>query len=241
MLTWARPAVKMSDESYEDALALCEKVLDIDPTIDRAHELVARIQMRKGNTDEALAELKSIVQKSPENQRALRAYLQLMRREKRSDEALQFIEAEAAANPGDKLRNRRLARVGAMMGDASYATQQYEESARQGKVGIADRLRFIMELINAGETERAQTEIASLGDSKVLRPVVSKLNGDIALKSDDPAEAITHYQTACRAARVEMLDAAAEAEGTTPLEKARLWRAHTREAITIAAHGRRAA
>ena len=234
-------AVKMASENYEDALALCEKVIDIDPTMDRAHELIARIQMKKGQTDEALAELKSIVRKSPENQRVLRAYLKLMRREERGDEALKFLEEEARANPGDKVRARRLARVGAMSGDASYATQQYEESVREGEAGLPDRMRFIVELIHAGETERAQTELAALADKKVLRPVVAKLNGDIALKSGDAAEAITHYQTACRTARVAMLDPAAEAEAGTPVEKARLWRAHTRKAITMAAHSRRAA
>lgn len=234
-------AVKMADESYEEALALCEKVTDLDPSMDRAHELIARIQMKKGQTAEALAELQSIVQKSPENQRVLRAYMQLMRREDRSDEALKFIEAEAVANPGDKLRARRLARVAAMSGDASYATQQYEESARQGDVGMPDKMRFIMELIQAGESQRAQAEIATLGDKKVLRPVVAKLNGDIALKSEDAAGAVVHYQTACRAARVAMLDPAAEAEGATPVEKARLWRAHTRKAIMMAAQSRRAA
>lgn len=234
-------AVKMADENYEDALELCGKVLALNPTMDRAHELVARIQMKRGQTNEALAELKTIVQKSPKNQRALRAYLQLMRREERSDEALKFIEAEAEANPDDKLRARRLAHVGAMLGDASYATKQYDESAKRGKVGVAGRVRFIIELINAGETERAQTEMAALDDNMVLRPILAKLNGDIALKSEDADEAIKHYQTACRAARVEMLDAAAEAEGSTALEKARLWRAHTRRAITMAAHSRRAA
>lgn len=234
-------AVKMADESYDEALSLCEKVLDLDPTMTRAHELVARIQMKKGQTDEALAELRSIVQKSPENQRVLRAYLQLMHREKRDDEALKFLEAEAKAHPEDKIRARRLARVAAVSGDASYATKQYEERAKQGKVGVANKLRFIIELIRAGETERAQTEMASLGDSKLLRPVVAKLNGDIALKSDDADEAIRHYQTACRAARVEMLDSTAEGEATTPLEKARLWRSHTRNAIASAARSRRAA
>lgn len=234
-------AVKMADEDYESALALCDKVIDIDPTMDRAHELIARILMKKGQTAEALTELQSIVQKSPSNQRVLRAYMQLMRREERGDEALKFLEAEAAANPDDKLRARRLALVGARSGDASYATEHYEEMAKQGEVGIPDKMRFIVELIHAGDLDRAQAEIASLGEKKILRPMIAKLNGDIALKKDDADEAVLQYQTACRTARVAMLDPAIEAEGGTAIEKARLWRSHTRKAITMAAHRRRAA
>ena len=234
-------AVKMSDAQYEDALAFCTRALELDPEMDRAHELVARIRMKSGDTEGALSELSEMIRRSPDNQRVLRAYLQLMRREGRSAEALAVFEAEAEAHPEDKQRARRLARVGAMLGDASYVTRQYEERARQGKVSTADRLRYIVGLIGAGEVARAQTEMASLGDSKVLRPVVAKLNGDIALKSEDAEAAIGHYQTACRTARVEMLDAAREAEGETPLDKARLWRAHTRKAITTAAQSRRAA
>ena len=234
-------AVKMAAEDYDAALALCHKVIDIDPTMDRAHELVARILVKKGQTDEALAQLKSIVEKNPSNKRVLRGYMQLMRQEGRGDEALKFLEDEAAANPDDKLRARRLALVGAMAGDASYATQQYEESAKRGEAGLPERIRFIVELIHAGEIDRARTEMAALGDKKVLRPVVAKLNGDIALKADNADEAVLHYQTACRTARVEMLDPAAVAEDATPLEKARLWRAHTRKAIAMAAQSRRAA
>ena len=234
-------AVKMADEDYESALALCDKVIDIDPSMDRAHELIARILMKKGQTSEALEELKSIVRKSPSNQRVLRAYMQLMRREERGDEAIKFLEAEAAANPDDKLRARRLTLAGARSGDASYATEHYEQMARRGEAGVLDKMRFIVELIHADEIERAQAEIETLGDKKVLRPVIAKLNGDIALKKDDAEEAVLQYQTACRTARVAMLDPAVEAEGTTPIEKARLWRAHTRKAITMAAHRRRAA
>lgn len=234
-------AVKMADESYDDALALCEKVLDLDPTMERARELVARIQMKQGRTDLALAELKSIVEKNPENQRVLRAYVRLMRREDRGEEALHFLEADAAANPDDRYRARRLALVGALSGDASYATEQYEERLNQGEVGIPDKVRFIMALIQAGDADRARAEIATLGDQKVLRPIVAKLNGDIAFKAEDPAGAVAHYQAACRSARVDMLDPAAEAGAITEMEKARLWRAHTRKAIMAAARSRRAA
>lgn len=233
-------AVRMAEENYDEALVLCEKVLDLDPTMERARELVARIQMKQGNTDLALAELKSIVAKNPENQRVLRAYVRLMRREDRGAEALQFLAAEADANPGDATRARRLALVGAMSGDASYATEQYEERAGQGEVGIPDRIRFIMALIHAGEHDRARVEIAQLSDKKILRPVVAKLNGDIALKLDDPAEAVAQYSSACRAARVDMLDPGVEAAATTPTEKARLWRSHTSKAIMMAARSRRA-
>lgn len=233
-------AVKMTDESYEDALALCEKVLDLDPGIERARELIARIQMRQGRPDLAIEELKGIVVANPENRRVLRAYVRLMQREDRSDEALDFLRADAAAHPDDTFRARRLALVGAMAGKTDYADAEYARMEAEGRATTANKLRYITALIRGGEFDRARKIMGELGDQAVLRPVVAKLEGDIALKSDDPEAAITHYREACRLGRLDPLPEAEAARAATPQEGARLWRAHTRKALATEIRSRRA-
>lgn len=232
-------AVKLADEHYDDAIELCEKVLDIDPTMERAHELIARINMRKGDKPQAIAELQSLVRANPENRRALKAYVRLMRSEGRSDEALAFLEAEAEANPADGRRADVLARVGAKVGKATYATDQYEKLRAEGEVGVADKLRYAMALIQARDFEAAERMIDEIGTQKVLRPVVANLQGEIALKKGDNDTAIRHFTAACRLARVEPLESSALAGAVDAAERARLWRAHARQSVRAAARSRR--
>lgn len=234
-------AVKMAGESYEDALFLCDKVLDLDPSMEQAHELLARINLKMGRKDQAIIELKSIVEKNSENKRALRAYVRLTRAEDRGDEALQFLADDAEANPGDKRRAQRLSRVGARSGHAEYATKQYEDLVAQGTPRGTDKVRYTVALIQAGELDKARAMVESLGSQKVMKPVIAKLQGDIALKTGDAVTATKQYQAACRAAKVEMLSPEAEAAAEDPEAKAKLWRAHAQKSILSAVRGRRAA
>jgi cytochrome c-type biogenesis protein CcmH/NrfG len=232
-------AVKLADEDYDEALELCEKVVNLDPSLERAHELIARINMKKGDKGQAIAELRSLVQKNPENRRALRAYVQVMRREGRGEEVLSFLEAEVEAHPGDARRPELLARIGAKFGHAEYATEQYERLVDEGEERTGDKVRYAMLLIEAARYDQAREVIDSLGSQKVLRPVTSKLHGDIAYKQENYDEAIRFYQAACRNAQVDMIDPAAEAEAADAAERAKLWRAHTRKSILTAARDRR--
>jgi cytochrome c-type biogenesis protein CcmH/NrfG len=234
-------AVKLVDESYDDAMELCEKVLDIDPTMERAHELVARIAMKKGDKGQAIGELELLVRTNPENQRALRAYVRLMRAEGRIDEVLAFLESQADAHPHDERRAGVLARVGARLGKAEYATEYYERLREDGEVRIPDKVRYAMALIQAGDFDGAGVIIAELDTQKILKPVVATLHGEIAWKKGDHDEAVRLFQTACRTARVDPLDPAVEAGATDPAGRARLWRGHARKSIMTAARGLRAA
>ncbi len=232
-------AVKMASEDYEDALALCDRVLDADPTMERAHELVARIKVKMGRTDQAIEDLRALIRKNPENSRHLRAYVGQMRREDRADEALAFLEEEASAHPGDRRRAARFARVAALSGRSDVAAEQFERKEREGEASQADRVRFIASLIQAGDLDRAREMIGTLGAQRVLKPVAMKLEGDLLLKSGDPQGAIGQYEAACRAARVDGLDPAAEGEAASPEARARLWRAHVQRSLAAALRERR--
>ncbi len=233
-------AVKMAAEDYEDALALVDRVLDADPTMERAHELMARIKVKMGRTDGAIEDLRALIQKNPENRRVLRAYVGLMRRENREGEALAFLEEDAAAHPDDRRRAARFARVAALAGRSDVAAEQFEQKARDGEASQADRMRFITSLIRAGDLDRAREMIGTLGSQRVMKPISLKLEGDILLKSGDPQGAIGHYEAACRAARVDGLDPGAEAEGASPEARAKLWRAHAQASLVAAFRERRA-
>jgi cytochrome c-type biogenesis protein CcmH/NrfG len=234
-------AVKLAAESYDDALELCERVIDLDPEMERAHELMARINMQKGDKDDAIAELQELLRRNPENRRAMRAYLRLMRAESREDDAFAFLEAEAEANPDDRRRAALLVKIGARVGRAEYATEEYERRREQGEVRTGDRVRYAMSLIQAGDIARAREVMAEMDQQAALQPVVAKLEGDIAYKAGNHAEALAAFRNACSLAGVEMLSPEAEAGAADEAALSRLWRAHARQSIMSAVRDRRAA
>jgi hypothetical protein len=71
--------------------------------------------------------------------------------------------------------------------------------------------------------------------------VVAKLEGDIAYKAGNHAEALQAFRNACSLARVDMLSPEAEAGTEDPAALARLWRAHARQSIMSALRDRRSA
>ena len=238
--TLGAAAVKMAEESYDDALALCKRVLELDATLDRAAELIARIHVKKGDTEAALAALLGLIRKNPANKRALRAYVGLMKRENRMDEAVSFFQAESAANPEDNRRKRVLSAVAARAGNVDLAAAPYREKIEAGTASQVDRIRLAMTLIQAGQNDQAREAIAGLGSQRVLKPVVAKLEGDIALKSGDAAAAVQSYEAACRAAKVAPLGEEAAKAAETVEALARLWKDHTVKSVLSAVKTRRA-
>ena len=238
--TLGAAAVKMAEESYDDALALCKRVLELDATLDRAAELIARIHVKKGDTEAALAALLGLIRKNPANKRALRAYVGLMKRENRMDEAVSFFQAESAANPEDNRRKRVLSAVAARAGNVDLAAAPYREKIEAGTASQVDRIRLAMTLIQAGQNDQAREAIAALGSQRVLKPVVAKLEGDIALKSGDAAAAVQSYEAACRAAKVAPLGEEAAKAAETVEALARLWKDHTVKSVLSAVKTRRA-
>jgi hypothetical protein len=95
-------------------------------------------------------------------------------------------------------------------------------------------------LIEAGDLDKARAMIASMADQRVLKPVVAKLNGDIALKTGDLVLAVQQYQASCRAASVEMLVPEPGTDETDAEAMAKLWRTHTMKAVQSAYRQRRA-
>lgn len=237
--TLGAAAVKMSTENYDDALVLCDKVLDLDPSMERAHELIARIRDKQGNTEAAMEELRTLIAQDPSNKRALRGYLQILKREGREVEGLQFLEDQSEANPDVNLLKRALTVVAARSGNSELATAPYREKIAAGTASKVDRIRMIMALIQSGAADEARAQIAALGQSKSLRPIVAKLEGDIALKSGDARLARASYEAACQAARIDPLPSADAAQAQTPEELARVWRNYTAKSIVSASRTRR--
>lgn len=237
--TLGAAAVKMAAESYDDALALCDKVLDLDPSMERAHELIARIRDKQGNTDESLDELRTLMAQDPSNKRALRSYLQILRRDGREVEGVQFLEDQAEANPDDNRLKRALTLVAARSGNAELATAPYREKIAAGTASKADRIRMIMALIEAGSADEARAAIGEMGTQKALKPIVAKLEGDLALKSGNAGAAVSAYETACQAARIDPLPSADAAAAKTPEDLARAWKSYTTKSVVAAARSRR--
>jgi tetratricopeptide (TPR) repeat protein len=234
-------AVKMEVEQYQDATELCERVLSMDPSMEQAHEMLARLRLKLGEKDAAVGELKGIVARNPDNKKALRAYVRLMRAENRGDEVLEFLEADALTAPQDIGKTERLARVAASVGRADIAAQNYEKMAGAGSPRASDKVRYAMALIQSGELVKARVMIDQLGTQKVMKPVAAKLLGDVALKQGDAAGAVRAYQQACRVARVPMLDPIEGAKATDEEALAEMWRNHAQEEIQAALKQRRAA
>ncbi len=227
-------AVKLAAEQYDDAMELCERVLKLDPTLERARELQARINMKRGRGDLAINDLRELVDSNPENRRTKRAFLRLMHTEGRSEEMLDYLRADAEANPDDKRRQNFLARIAMRVGQPDIAVQQYGEKIEAGSAKVGDRVRYIMALVEAGEIDKAQELVLELKGQRASQPIVSLINGDIALKLEDAELAIRHYEAACRAADLAPLDGPEAELSLAPLDRARNWRNHTIKLITAA-------
>ncbi len=237
--TLGAAAVKLAAENYDDALMLCEKVLDLDPSMERAHELIARIRTKQGNTEEALKELRGIVASDSSNTRALKAYIGILKREGREDEGVQFLEDQSDANPNDNRLKRALTLVAARAGNSEKATAPLREKIAAGNASKADHIRLIMAMIASGEVAGAKAAIAELGQQKVLKPVVAKLEGDLAMKAGDAKGAVASYELACKAARVDPLPQAEMIAATTPEALAKAWKTYTAKSVKAAARTRR--
>ena len=238
--TLGAAAVKLAEEDFPAAEMLCDRVLEIDPEMERAHELAARVQMKQGKTAAAIDKLKALIATAPDNKRALKAYLGLLNREGRGDEAVQFLEAEVAAHPEDRRRQRLLSVMAARAGNTELATAPFRERIEAGTANTSEKVRFAMTLIEAGEMDQARAAIAQLGGQAVLKPIMSKLEGDIALKSGDPAAAIVSYQAACKQARIDLLPQEDADKSESPEALARLWKQHVSKLVLAAARSRRA-
>ncbi len=223
--------VKYAEEDYAGALEIAERTLRIDPASERAEELKARAHMKLGNKDEAINTLQWLVAQNPGNDRALKSYIRLMRAEGRGEEAYQFIEQDTMANPDDRKRALRLAKVALRTGKPDIAVEQTRRLAASSASRPDDKIRHIATLIEAERFAEAEAAISGLGEARVYGPVSMKLRGDLALKSGDPAKAVELYRTTCKRARVDPLTSAAEAAAETPEDKAKLWRSHTRKVL----------
>ncbi len=223
--------VKMAEENYDEAEALCARALEQNPSMDRAQELMARIAVRKGEKDAAIDQLKTLATRSPANSRATKALVRLMNAEDRKAELMQFLKDDLAADPDNKQRVARVARVAMRMGEGQVAIDQLRRVADSDKARITDRIRLIAALIQNGDLDEAEAMTAKLGDAKAMAPVIEKIRGDIALKAGDAKTALTKYRMAVRKAKAPSLDAAKEAEAGSDEEKAKLWKAHSRRKI----------
>lgn len=223
--------VKYAQEDYAGALEIAERTLKIDPASERAEELKARAHMKLGNKAEAINTLQYLVAQNPGNDRALKSYIRIMRAEDRGEEAYRFIEQDTMAHPEDRKRALRLAKVALRSGKADVAVEQTRRLAEGANGRPDDKIRYISTLIEAERFAEAETAISRLGEARIYEPVANKLRGDIALKAGDASKAIDLYRTTCKRARVDPLTSAAEAAATTPEEKAKLWRSHTRKVL----------
>lgn len=233
--------VGMLDEDYEAALECCDRAIDLDPGLERAYELVAEINVRQDRKDLAIAELKALLEENPSNERAIRAYLRLLRSEGRADEALAFLETEVERAPQDRRAIARLARFARREGRADVAVEHYRQLVESGSSRTTDLIRYITALIEAGDLETADREIQALQERRALRPVVSKLRGDIALKANDYEEAIRRYRRACKAVRAPTLPKSDESEADSQLALANKWKAYALSNVRSALRERRAA
>ena len=235
----AAAMLKFQNGAYDEALTLCNKVIDLDPTIVQAHELSARILMKTDRKEEAILALKTLILRNPSDMKMLRVFIGVMREMGRGEEVLELLEADALAAPDDPDRQDRLARAAVSVGRPEMAVEYYEQLASAGSPRLIDKVRYAMLLIQTGELVKARVMVEQLGRQKVLKPVVAKLLGDIALKSDDPEAAIRKYREACRAARVPRLPAEIEDEAENAEELAESWRKHAQEQIETARRNRR--
>lgn len=225
-------AVKMADENFDDALALCDRALDIDPSLERASELVARINMKQGNPDAAADELRKLLEQGGNN-RALRAYLRLMRKEGRLDEVVSLAEESLATAPATPQSVARYARMVGFAGQPELAVEQYRSLIETGNAREVDRVRYVAALIGAGQIEEARAVIPTLRDRPAMKPLKDKLNGDVELASGRPEAAVELYASACNSARAAEPDAQ-ELAGLSGTDLAQAWQSHTAKALRAA-------
>lgn len=232
--------VKMGQGALDEAENLCARAIEQSPNLERAHELMARIRVRSGEKTGAIDKLKELALRSPGNTRATKALVQLMNSEDRKDELLAFFEQDVADNPGDSRRIYRLSVVAINLGRADLAVEHCKAAADSETANISDKVRLIAALTANNDLNEAEAQIGSLGEAKVLQPIATKLRGDIAMQAENHAKAISLYQDACKAARIEPLSGADLAEAGTDEEKAKLWKSYSRKEIVEAVRAFRA-
>lgn len=223
-------AVKMADENYDDALALCDRALDINPGLERASELVARIRMKQGDTAAAADELRALLERDGSNDRALRAYMRLMRKEGTLDEVVSLAEVNLSTEPASPRSVARYARMVSFAGQPGLAVAAYRELLKSGSARELDKVRFIMALIGAGELDEARQMIPTLKDRRAMRPLKDKLLGDVEFAAGTPEAAVEMYKAACTGARIDGLPDE-EAAGLSGAALADAWQAYTARAL----------
>ncbi len=232
--------VKLAQEKFDEAENLCRRALDQNPNMDRAHELLARITMRKGDKAAAIEQLKALATRSPENGRATRALVQLMSSDDRRDELMTFLRQDVEADPDNPRRVSRLAQVAVRIGQPNLAIDACRRLAESPDASITDKIRLITVLVENGDVEEAEKLVTALGDNRVIAPVAEKIRGDIALKTGKSEVALGRYKRACKQARVDPVDPGEEARAATLDDKVKLWRAHARRKIIEAIREHRA-
>ncbi|WP_132950334.1 tetratricopeptide repeat protein [Rhodovulum bhavnagarense] len=228
--------LKMSEDSHEDALELCERAVALDPDLERAHELIVRINLKQGRKDDALAELRDLVEAGGGSSRALRLYARLMRDEGRLDEAL---KAAASRLGEDRKSLKRFSQLAAFSGQADLAVDEYRKLAEATDAKPADKVRLIAALIRSGALDEARTGISALPDARVLKPLKHKLSGDIAMAEGQHTAAIALYRKACKAANAQEPDADAIGADAPEEDLAKLWQKHSAQALRVALRARR--
>lgn len=219
--------LKLADESYEDALELSERAVALDPTVERAHQLIVRINMKMGNTSEALEELKTLIDAEGSGQKALRTYARLMRDEGRLDEAL--ADAAAAAKDGKSMG--RLARLASLSGKPDVAIAEYRALLEQGALRDTDRVRFVRLLIVDRAFDDARAQIAELSDRRVIKPIKHTLKGDVAMAEGSYGAAVMQYRKACKSAGIDGLDTNGLEDDANAQDTAKAWARHATQGV----------
>ena len=226
--------LKTKDEAYDDAEELCQRVLEVNPELDQARELMARINAQKGNKAAAIEQLKEIAGRKPEDGRNTKALMVLMMQEERKEEMVEFFKDDVASDPENMARVLRFARVAAGAGTPEIAVDAIHNIANSENGRPSDEIRIIDGLIIVGELDEAEQKIADLAQTRVPPPLLHQLRGDLAFKGGKLDDAIGHYQEACSSVRAAGLDAAEEKEAADDTARAKLWRKHSGMQIATA-------
>lgn len=228
--------LKLADESYDDALELCERAFALDSSMEKAHQLIVRINLKMGNKTEALQELKSLLDSDGGGKKALRTYARLMRDEGRLDEAI--AEAAKGASKGSKSMSR-FAQLASMSGKPELAVDEYRNLIARGEASESDNVRFVTVLVSCGALNDARTAMEGLSDRKLLKPVKHKLKGDISLAEGDFGAAVMQFRKACKAAGIDGPEEGGLASDASPEETAKHWAKYTSQGVRTALRDRR--